>query len=175
MGTSNSSEMRRECVHVGALSVEVNRQNGAEFQWITLTQEVLNCFGIEVEGRGIDVEQDGSSTRAHDRAGRRKKTERGGDDGVAWLDPCGNKREPKCIGTRCTADGFCCARERRDFALKRFHFRAENKDLRGTDAFNRGEYVFADRCVLPPQIEHRNCLDWFRTGLDRRCHEKLQF
>ena len=102
----------------------------------------------------IDVDEDRPRSGAHDRAGGGEKAEGSRDDGVAGLDAAAERGEPQGVRPGSAADGVSVSAEGGDFTLERLHLFAQNEMLRRADALDRGENLFADRGVLPAEIEH---------------------
>ena len=149
-------------VHVGALAVEVNWQQGANFVGSAGTQLSIDAGGIEIQGAGIDIGKHGARAGPHNGAGRGEETEGGGDDGVAGLNSGRGQREPQGIGSGSAADGGGGAGEGGDFALQRLHLLAQNEMLRITNPFDGGQDFFANRRVLPLQVEQRHGVQFLR-------------
>src|SRR5208282_1515700 len=117
-----------ECVHVGALAVEMDGKNGADIlglRWsgVPVAEAPILQLGtdqrrIEIQGAGIDVHEDRRCARPHDCAGRGKEAEWGGDDRVPGLYPGGDERQPERLRSRRTTHGTGCSRQGGNLALE---------------------------------------------------------
>src|ERR1039457_3263805 len=134
-----------ECVHVGALDVEMDGKNGAKIfgsfcaelpiTEVPILQLPILQLGtderrIEIQGAGIDVHEDRRCARPHNCAGRGKEAECGGDDRVPGLYTGGDERQPERLRSRRTADGAGCSRQGGNLSLERFNLRTEDEALR---------------------------------------------
>ncbi len=150
-----------ECVHVGALAVEVDGKNGAKIFRSFCAELAILQLGtderrIEIQGAGIDVHEDRRCARPHNCAGRGKEAECGGDDRVPGLYTGGDQRQPERLRSRRTTHGAGCSRQRGNLALQRFDLRTEDEALRVADASDGGQHLGAKAIVLAAQVQERN-------------------
>jgi len=87
----------RESVPVGALSIEVDGQDGFRICGCGRVEGAPDRVRIEVECEGVDVSQDGLRAGPQDGAYRCEEAERGGQDGIAGADLCGSEGQPQGI------------------------------------------------------------------------------
>lgn len=155
-------------IHVGALAIQMNGQDGRQILWAVRAKTLADEVGVEVECAGIDVHENGRGPGAHDRASRGEEAERGGDNRIARLDSGGHQREPESFGSGGAAGGCSGSGERGDFALEGLDFRTENESLGVADASDRGQNLVAKAIVLAAQIEERDGVkragSWCRCG-----------
>ncbi len=76
-------------VPVGALTVEVDGEDGADVVTARGAEELFCGCGGEIVGGGVDVDEEGGGSAAEDGADGGEEAEGGGDDGVAWADSGG--------------------------------------------------------------------------------------
>jgi len=146
----------RERVHVGALPVEVDGQDGLEPGGEIAGEPVLEALGREVQGLGVDVDEDSASAGADDGADGGEEAEGRGEDFVAGADAAGGEREPDGVGAGGAADAGGRAGELRGALLEGFQLRAEDELLGFADAVDGGANFVADAGVLPGQVQQRD-------------------
>ena len=110
--------------------------------------------GVEVEGGGVDVGEDGSGPGAEDGADRGEEAEGGGDDGVAGADAGGGQGQPEGVGAGGAADGVGHAQLRGRGALKGGDRLTEDKLLRLKYMRRRHPAVPVERLVLALEVQH---------------------
>ena len=71
-----------ECVEVGALAVEVDGEDGADVVVAGVAEEGFSGGGGEIEGGGVDVDEEGAGSAAEDGADGGEEAEGCGDGGV---------------------------------------------------------------------------------------------
>ncbi len=154
-----------EGVHVGALTVEVDGQDGFYVISCGCGEYCFNGAGREVEGARVNIGEDGAGSSAEDGADGGEEAEGGGDDdvrrvgggGVEGADVGGGEGQPECVGAAgasysvrdLTGYGCCC--------LKGRDLRAKDELLRGADGFDGSENFCADFLVLTGEVQHGNC------------------
>lgn len=111
---------------------------------------------IDVEGVGLDVDEYGAGSDARDTSCGCEEGVRGGDDGVAGLDPERHQEDELGVGARGNADTVTSAGGIADGLLEVFGLFAEYELLGVTDFSDFGEDLFAERLVLERQIEKRH-------------------
>src|SRR5882672_849479 len=147
-----------ERVHVGALSIEMNRQNRSHTLRAEASQPLRDSIRIKIERRSIDVDKDWHRSRSHNRTGGSKETKRGRDDRIPRLYSRGHQRQPQCFGPGSASNRSRGSRQRSDLAFKRLYLRPKNKNLRIAHPRNRRQHLLADAFVLSSQVE-----EWHRS------------
>ncbi len=139
---------------IGALAVEVYRQDGAKACSRRTIQDPLHCGGVQIEGRGVDVGQHGSGSGAENRADRGEEAERGGDDSLAGADPGGGKGQPECVGAGGAAKSMSHAQLPGRGPLKGGYRLAKDELLRLKHLGNRIQEFLMERDVLALEVQH---------------------
>ena len=80
-------------------------EDGADGCGLGGIQDGFHGSGIEVEGGGVDIGEDGGGPGAENGADRGEEAEGGGDDGVARADSGCGQGQPESVGARGAADG----------------------------------------------------------------------
>jgi len=150
-----------EGVHVGALAVEVDGENGFDGFAVEF-QGLFDAGWGEVEGEGVDVGEDGAGSGAEDGAGGGEEAEGGGEDGVllmaagglgAVADSGGGESKPEGVGAAGAADGVGRGAGEGGGALEGFDLGAEDEALRGADLSDGLHDLFSDGGELAGEVE----------------------
>ncbi len=104
-----------------------------------------NRVRIAVERHRIDVDEHRRRAEPADAAGRREERIRRRDDFVARADAERHQRDEQRVGARRDGDRVLGLEERRQLALERVDFRAQDEPLAVADARERREELVADR------------------------------
>src|SRR6185312_10281679 len=102
----------------------------------------------QVERFRIDVSKNRLSPSAQNRTCRGEKSERRGNDRVAWANPGGGQSQPKSVCTGSTTHAVRGGAQRGKFALESGYFFAQNIVLRVADTRNRRQYLIAYPGIL---------------------------
>src|SRR5580765_7339839 len=146
----------REGIHVRALAVEMNGQNGANGLVSKTLQPMRDSMRIKIEGPDIDVDEYRRGAHPHNRTGRRKEAERRSDHRISRLHAGCHQRQPQRFGSRGAPDRSRGSGLSRDLPFERLNLRAENEDLRVAHARNGRQHLLADALVLTAQVEERD-------------------
>ena len=145
-----------EGVHVGALAVEVNREDGGEPE--ARRQGFGEGFGDglggEVQGVGIDVGEDGKGSGPEDGRGGGEEAEGRRDDCVTGADAARGEREPKSVGAAGATDSGGNMARGGGCLLKARGGRAEDELLVSADIFNGGHDLVANDGELTAEVKH---------------------
>jgi hypothetical protein len=112
--------------------------------------------GVEVEGRRIDIHEDGLPAVAGDARRRREERERGRDHLVARREIESVQRQHEGVGARSAADRVSGAHVGGDLLLERGDFAAEDEHLGVHHAAEHAVDLVLDRLELRLQIQQRN-------------------
>ena len=147
-----------EPVHIGGLTVQVNRQEGADRHSPRRCgfQRRRCSVGGQIEGSGVDVRQDRDGTHPQDGAHRRKEAERGREDGIPGTDTQGCQPEPQRIRAAGTTDSGGGAARRGCRKLKTGGGGTQHKLLPVTHGGDGLQNLLADLDVLAAEVEHGN-------------------
>ena len=139
------------------------------------------CFDgvdIEVVALGVDIDEDGSGSRATDRTGRREERERSRDDFVPFANVEGLQRDDEGIGAGVAADREPRVAIRSDLFFKTGDFIAEDELLFGEDFFDGRQHFGRHRAKLRDQVNERNGAVRLRLDIRRsqgQCERHLRF
>ncbi len=95
----------RECIPVGALAVEVDRQDSFYLCAGRGVQDLFDRGCREIEGGRVDVGQQRLGAATENGAYTGEEAEGSGNDCVAGADVSGGQCKPDCIGSAGAADG----------------------------------------------------------------------
>src|ERR1700723_2046660 len=157
-----------QAVHVGALAIKMNRQQGAELVVLAAAQKRFDLIRIEIECPGIDVGKYGPRAGPHDGARRSKKTKWRGEYLISRLHSGGSESEPQGVGAGSATDRVACPTETGEFAFESFDLRPKNVLLRCANPLNRRQYLVLHLQILAMQIEQGHAVEALlvRCGLN---------
>ncbi len=144
----------RKRIKLNTLAVEVDGENGANWSLLGSIQPSFHVNWVKIEGGWIDVGEDRSGSGAQNGADRGEETERSSDDGIAGADSCGDKSQPKGIGTGGAADGVGHAQMGGGLALE-FGYRLTKDKLLRLEYPPEGiQQLLVERLVLALEVQH---------------------
>ncbi len=88
---------------------------------------LTDALGVDVEGVGLNVDEDRRRADQHRHFRRRAEGERGADHRVARADALGAQRQHQRIGAAGATDGMARAAECGELGLERAHFGTEHE------------------------------------------------
>ena len=150
-------------IHVGHLAEEVNGQDGLGAR----CDGRLDFMRVDVEGQGVDVDENGLGVEAVDDAGRGEEREGRGDDFVAGADVQGHEGDEQSVRAGGDADGMGGAGIGGHGLLEFLDFGAHDEILGVADVVDDGPDLVADGPVLGFEIEQRNIHDGGNSSYDR--------
>ena len=127
----------------------------------------LDFVRVDVEGQGVDVDEDGLGVEAMDDAGRGEEGERRGDDFVAGADIQGHEGDEQGVRAGRDADGVGGAGIGGHGLLEFLDFGTHDEVLGVANVVDDGPDLVADGPVLGFEIEQRNVHDGGNSSNDK--------
>jgi hypothetical protein len=146
-----------DLIHLGHLPVKMNRDDRLG----PVGDGGLDRSRIDIEGRRVDVGEDGLGVRAPYAAGCREKRERRDDHLVPGADAQRHQADQNRIGAAGDADGLRTTTVSGDLLLQIENRRTDSEILGLDNSFDRRENIIANRCKLGLQIDQRYLHDFF--------------
>ena len=137
--------------HVGGLAVQMDRDDRPRLR----RDGAFESCRVEVQGFGLDVDEDGRGAGAPDGAGGREERVRRGDDLVARPDSQGHQGQEQGVGARGAPDGEGGLAVAGGLRLELRDLGAEDEVLALDDAPDRAIDLVADAQVLRLEVEGR--------------------
>ena len=148
---------RHDRVHVGGMTVEMNRDDRAGAERGRLRDQVRpELLGIEREGARVDVHEDRQRARRHDRADGGHRDVGRGDHVIAGPHAAGAQGQVQRVGSRPHADGVARAAVGGELALEGGQLLAQHVPAALERSRDRRADLGADLPVLPRQVQERD-------------------